>query len=69
MQLLSMHYIPLGKNVSCMSKKCVYRPFLFERTTFSGEAFIDMLDNCLKGELHEEEPENFVFQQDGAQTH
>ena len=49
-----------------LSKKCVYGPFFFEGATVNGEAYLDMLENCLMDQLHEDESEDFIFQQDEA---
>lgn len=52
-----------------MYKKCVYEQFFFEGATVNGEAYLDMLENCLMDYLHEEESKNFIFQEDGSPHH
>lgn len=49
-----------------MSKLKVYGPSFFTEKTLMGNCDLDMLQIWLFHQLHEEEPENFIWQQDGA---
>ena len=44
-----------------MSKKCVFRPFILKKASINDEAYLDMLKNWLMNQLHEKEPEDFIF--------
>lgn len=56
-------------NVFCaISKRKVYGPFFFGEKTVTGNSYLDMLQLWLFPQL-QEEPENFIWQQDGAPPH
>ncbi|GFV29774.1 hypothetical protein TNCV_1925991 [Trichonephila clavipes] len=47
----------------------VYRHFGFREPTVAGSAYLDALQLWLFPQLKESEPDNFIWQQDGAPPH
>ncbi|GFX27660.1 uncharacterized protein TNCV_107581 [Trichonephila clavipes] len=47
----------------------VYGPFVFGKATIAGSAYLDALQLWLFFHLEEIEPDNFIWQQDGAPPH
>lgn len=57
-------------NVFCaISRRKVYGPFFFGEATVTGASYLDALQQWLFPQLEEGEPENFIWQQDGAPPH
>lgn len=57
-------------NVFCaISRQKVYGPFFFGEATVTGTSYLDTLQLWLFPQLTQDEPENFIFQQDGAPPH
>lgn len=57
-------------NVFCaVSRRKVYGPFFFGEATVTGTSYLDTLEQWLFPQLEQYEPENFIFQQDGAPPH
>ena len=57
-------------NVFCaISRRKVYGPFFFSEATVTGVSYLDALQLWLFPQLEEAEPENFIWQQDGAPPH
>jgi hypothetical protein len=52
-----------------MSTRKVYRPFFFREDTVTGTIYLEMLQTWLFPRLQEDEPEDFIMQQDGAPPH
>ncbi|GFU23897.1 uncharacterized protein TNCV_3331661 [Trichonephila clavipes] len=52
-----------------ISRWKVYGPFVFGEPTVTGSAYFDALQQCLFPQLKESEPDNFIWQQDGAPPH
>ncbi|XP_029656404.1 uncharacterized protein LOC115230342 [Octopus sinensis] len=70
MELLEHQRYSPKVNVFCaMSKKAVYGPFFLEGATVNGVTYLDMLENWLMDKLSEEEPDDFILQQDGVLPH
>ncbi|XP_023211332.1 uncharacterized protein LOC111614181 [Centruroides sculpturatus] len=54
-------------NVFCaISQQKVYGPFFFGEATVTGVSYLDALQLWLFPQLEEDEPENFIWQQDGS---
>jgi hypothetical protein len=54
-------------NVSyAMSTQKVYGPLFFHEDTVTGTSYLEMIQTWLFPKLHEEEPEEFIWQQDEA---
>ena len=54
-------------NIFCaMSTRKIYGPFFFCEDTMTGTSYLEMLQTWLFPRLQEDEPENFIMQQDGA---
>jgi len=49
-----------------MSTRKIYGPFFFCEDTMTGTSYLEMLQTWLFPRLQEDEPENFIIQQDGA---
>ena len=47
----------------------MYGPFFYAEATVTGVSCLDVLQQWLFPQLHEAEPENFIWQRDGAQPH
>ncbi|GFW94435.1 uncharacterized protein TNCV_2701561 [Trichonephila clavipes] len=57
-------------NVFCaVSRWQVYGPFVFRERTVTGSAYLDALQLWLFPQLKQSEPDNFIWQQDGAPPH
>lgn len=57
-------------NVFCaLSRRKVYGPFFFGEATVTGTSYLDTLEQWLFPQMEENEPENFILQQDGAPPH
>ena len=57
-------------NVFCaISRRKEYWDFLFSEETVTGVSYLDVLQQWLFPQLYEAEPENFIWQQDGAPPH
>ena len=57
-------------NVFCaVSTQKVYGPFFFREDTVTGASYLEMLQTWLFPSLQEDEPEDFIMQQDGAPLH
>ena len=54
-------------NVFCaLSRRQMYGPFCFAEATVTGVAYLSMLQEWLFPQLVEDQPENFIWQQDGV---
>ena len=49
-----------------MSTRKVYGPFFFHEDTVTGTSYLEMLQTWLFPRLQEDEPKDFIMQQDGA---
>lgn len=57
-------------NVFCaISRRKVYGPFFFGEATVTGTSYLDALQLWMFPQLVENEPNNFIWQQDGAPPH
>ena len=57
-------------NIFCaMSTRTVDGPFFFREDTVTGTSYLEMLQTWLLPRLQEDEPEDFIMQQDGAPPH
>jgi hypothetical protein len=52
-----------------MSTRKVYAPFFFREDAVTGTSNLEMLETWLFHKLHEDEPEDFIWQQDGTPPH
>ena len=52
-----------------ISRRKVYGPFFYAEATVTGVSYLNVLQQWLFPQLHEAEPENFIWQQDGVLPH
>ncbi|GFV79018.1 uncharacterized protein TNCV_3687251 [Trichonephila clavipes] len=60
---------PKLKVFCAISQWKVYELFVFGKPTVTGSAYLDALQLWLFLQLKESEPDNFIWQQDGAPPH
>ncbi|GFX72648.1 uncharacterized protein TNCV_4062441 [Trichonephila clavipes] len=58
-----------GMFFCAISRWKVYGPFVFGEPTVTGSTYLDALQLWLFPQLKESEPDNFIWQQDGAPPH